>query len=97
MSMMYILDDNGNPVPENDFVTWSDKFDISNRIIARDEVNDVLISTVFSGVDHSYVSGSDPVLFETIIFGGEYDGYQARYTTRENALKGHAEAVMNVM
>jgi len=28
-----------------------------------------------------------------MIFGGEHDGYQERYTSRENAVAGHLKAV----
>ncbi len=47
----------------------------------------ILLSTVFLGVDHSF--SGEPVLFETMIFGGRYDGFQKRYTTFDYALSGH--------
>ena len=37
-----------------------------------------------------------PILFETMIFGGEHDQYQERYATREEAVEGHARAVAPV-
>jgi hypothetical protein len=52
----------------------------------------VNVSTVFLAIDHSF-NGGTPVLFETMIFGGEHDGYQERYTSFEEAVKGHEVAV----
>jgi ssDNA-binding Zn-finger/Zn-ribbon topoisomerase 1 len=47
---------------------------------------------VFLGADYSPVH-IEPLLFETMIFGGVFDGYRIQYTTREDALNGHAKAV----
>ena len=34
-----------------------------------------------------------PVLFETMVFGGEYDDYQERYHTYDEAEEGHKRIV----
>jgi hypothetical protein len=47
---------------------------------------------VFLGLDHAWDSDI-PVLWETMIFGGEHDQYQERYTSYEDALKGHQTAL----
>jgi hypothetical protein len=44
------------------------------------------------GLDHQWRDG-DPLLFETMIFGGPLDQEQERYSTWEKAERGHAEAV----
>jgi hypothetical protein len=52
-----------------------------------------------TGLDHSfhfYENGQRvglPILFETMIFGGEHDQYQDRYATRDEALEGHKKAL----
>jgi hypothetical protein len=46
---------------------------------------------VFLGVDHAHLGGP-PVLWETMIFGFENDEYQERYTSKADALAGHARA-----
>jgi hypothetical protein len=51
------------------------------------------VSTVFLGLDHNFFGRSDPVLFETMIFGGPLDGDQWRYCSYDEAERGHAEAV----
>ena len=34
-----------------------------------------------------------PILWETMIFGGEHNEYQGRYTTYEDAIEGHKKAI----
>lgn len=55
-------------------------------------VGGVSVSTVFLILDHNYFDGP-PVLFETMVFGGEDDQYQARYCTYEEAVLGHRETL----
>jgi hypothetical protein len=71
--------------------SFDDSLSIINRQIARNTFGEVEISTVFLIFDHSYDSDK-PVLFETMIFGGEHDGYQDRYHTYDEALFGHQVA-----
>ncbi len=58
----------------------------------RNEIGEVLVSTVFLGLNHRYGEGV-PVLFETMIFGGEHDQYQDRYCTYDEAEAGHKKAL----
>jgi hypothetical protein len=61
--------------------------------VAYDEVGEVRVSTVFLAIDHQWEEGMPPLLFETMIFGGEYDGYQQRCSTWEQAEQHHATTV----
>lgn len=63
-----------------------------DRIIGRTMIGDVKISTVFLTIDHQYGDGP-PILFETMIFGGEHDQWQDRYHTYQEAIVGHLEAI----
>ena len=95
----YILDNNNKPVPKPtmEAAEWMEE-NLERKKVAYDELkdlngDDIRVSTVFLGLDHSWNS-KELVLWETMIFGGEYDqGYQKRYTTYEHALKGHQEAI----
>jgi hypothetical protein len=61
--------------------------------VALTEINDkCYVSTVFIGLDHTWRHG-DPLLFETMTFGGPLDQDQERYSTWEQAERGHAEVV----
>lgn len=92
--MNYILED-GQPVAEPDTLAWELWFSThtEDRVIARTEIGNILVSTVFLGIDHNFVSDGPPLLFETMIFGGAHDEWQERYTTRAAAESGHARAV----
>lgn len=64
------------------------------RVIERTELpGGIEVSTVFIGINLSPFRPGAPAWFETMIFGGEHDSYQDRYSTFEEAETGHAEAV----
>jgi hypothetical protein len=55
-----------------------------------------VVSTVFLAVDHGFAwppGSAPPLLYETMIFGGDYDQHQERYASRPEALAGHARIV----
>lgn len=54
--------------------------------------NKISVSTVFLVIDHNYSRKGAPILFETMVFGGRYDGLQFRYSTIEEAEAGHKVA-----
>lgn len=96
MSDKYILDDKGLPVEEPDMLVWARWFETmgKQRIVAHTTIgDDVYVSTVFLGLDHSFGAGPSPVLWETMVFGGPHDQYQKRYCSREEAERGHQKAV----
>ncbi len=70
---------------------WEQPFEDTHRV-AHDEQGGVRVSTVFLGFNHNHGDGP-PLLFETMIFGGEHSDEQWRYTTEEQALEGHKTAV----
>jgi hypothetical protein len=98
--MNYVLDANGEPQPEPDLEAWGHWFERASRdrtrIVAQDKDErggvDVLVSTVFLGLDHNFGASGPPVLWETMILGGPHDGYQRRYASRAAALEGHQVA-----
>lgn len=53
------------------------------------------VSTVFLALDHAYLPGGPPMLYETMVFGGPVDQTQKRYrySTRAEAEIGHAKYV----
>lgn len=86
----YIL--KGKKVIAVDLMTWANWFETSNRHIGDDHIGKVHVSTVFLGINHNFGEG-EPLLFETMIFGGKHDQYQERYSTWEEAEKGHQIAI----
>lgn len=75
-----------------EFMDWAVRFeDHESRRIGSDTRGDVHVSTVYLGLNHAW-DGGPPLIFETMIFGGEHDGFQERYSTREQAEEGHKRA-----
>lgn len=88
----YILEGH-EPKPVKDLLTWAGWFETTDRKVARTELPDkVVVSTVFLGLNHQYGEGP-PLLFETMIFGGPLDQQMNRYSTWDEAEKGHQEMV----
>jgi hypothetical protein len=98
----YILDKDGNPVPEPDVLKWGKWFEKADRKVANTNylrrnnktnfAKLINVSTVFLGLDHCFSGRGKPILYETMIFGGSHDSYQERYTNKIAALAGHDRA-----
>lgn len=84
----YVLDADGNLIPEPDSAKWADwHSDLERRRIALDQVGDVEVSTVFFGI-----STCGCGMFETMTFsrpGHPWNERQWRHHTRDEALQEH--------
>jgi hypothetical protein len=92
MGAFFVLNEAGEVQPA-DMETWAafvTQPDASR--IDRTSVGDADVSTVFLGATPSFRSGV-PLLFETMIFGGRYDTWMWRWSTRADAVAGHARVV----
>jgi hypothetical protein len=95
----YILDEKGQP-KKVDFKTWAYEFERTNRKVKVDELpGGVTVSTVFLGLNHNFSRNpkAAPILWETMVFGGPWDGEMMRYYSKADALKGHDTMVRLVM
>lgn len=83
-------------VPCPDLMEWAKWMEIPNiRRVAETQVGCLWVSTVFLGLDHNYVRGGLPILFETMIFGLEDDEYQTRCGAWTEAEHHHRIAVQH--
>lgn len=96
MSVDY-YDTQGRPI--DDVEQWSELFGARHEgddrwwRVGNTQINDeVHVSTVWLGLDHSFGDGP-PLIFETMVFGGEYDDWTERYSTWEQAEAGHERIV----
>lgn len=89
------MDKSGQPVLEPDLLKWAKWFEQAERIIRQTVIGEVRISTIFLGIDHAFGCGM-PLLFETMIFGGEHGSYQARCCTEAEAIEQHFAACSRV-
>lgn len=96
MSIYFVLDEKGEPQAEADVLTWGAWMEHGDRVVARDEIAESTISTVFLGMDHSFGVGA-PILWETMVFGGPLNDSQDRCRgSREQAEAMHARMVAKV-
>jgi len=91
--MWYILDKENKPV-KSTIIQYGEWIEANpeRKAVKQEHIGDIYVSTVFLGLDHAWNSNI-PVLWETMIFGGEHDQYQERYTSYEDALEGHQIAL----
>jgi len=92
----YVLDENHQLVPAT-LPEWGQMMeDPDSRRVGRTEVmvdgHEVVVSTVFLGVDHGFLGKRE--FFETMTFGEPFDQINvARYETWDEAQRGHDVAV----
>ncbi|XVQ09899.1 hypothetical protein ACQP1W_46530 [Spirillospora sp. CA-255316] len=72
--------------------------DIGERLLAQDVIHVgtevVVVSTWFTVVDQGFASNGRPLLWQTIVSDLTTHADIGQYTTREQAMRGHAEAVV---
>ena len=92
MSGYYILD--GHTPVAADLMTWAKWLETKReeKHVGLTEKDGVKVSTVFLGLNHEWNEGMPPLLFETMIFGGEHDEYQERCSTWKQAEEMHTTA-----
>jgi hypothetical protein len=83
------------PVAVNSLSEWQEYLHSAQNLVAETIVGSSKISTSFSGFDLTF--GEPPLLFETMVLGGPHHGRMQRYSTWEQALKGHDDSVIQVM
>ena len=98
--MYYLLDENKKPYKVSLEEGMKVYEDLQMKIVEQDVSDNgkIFISTVFLGMDHSFDRHNKsinhkPILFETMIFGGEHNDFQARYHTYDEAIEGHQYAL----
>jgi hypothetical protein len=81
-----------------DLMTWGKWMEcMSNRRIGYTELSKgIEVSTVFLGTDHGFGYNDKKILFETLVCGGKCDEEMLRYSTYEEAEKGHEAMVRHV-
>lgn len=85
------FDIDGTPL---DVDAWAKRYEDRKSgdwwIVGKTIVGDAQVSTVWLGMDHNYGRGGPPMIFESMIFGGEHAEDMERYSTWEEATDGHA-------
>ena len=89
--MYYLLNDD-RTTEQVPMMVWALGFERADRVVGKTTIGDAEVSTVFLGMDHRFGEGP-PLLFETMIFGGEHDEEMWRYSTWDEAKAGHSHVV----
>lgn len=91
-----VLGPNFEVIPCYDLMEWAMWFEThgKERIVEQTYFGDIMISTVFLGINHGFFAGD--LWFETLVFGSDLDGDGDRYPNVDIARKGHAEWVEKV-
>lgn len=95
----YILDEQRRVVPGKTLLEWGMWWETANRIVGQTRFDpDILVSTVFLGIDHRLWGDGPPLLFETMVFGISMDdeAWQWRYSSWDDAETGHKATVRKV-
>jgi hypothetical protein len=82
----------GRRVLAASLMEWARFFERFDRRIAKSKIHGVEVSTVFLGLDHNWSGQGPPIVFETMVFGGELDEEMWRYATYAEAEAGHLAA-----
>ena len=91
MDNLYRLENGKISIPTDVYV-WAKSLN-ETRIIKQSSVKNNLISTVVFDIKYDYVYDK-PILFETMVFDINGDDIDMnRYTTLEDAIKGHEKMV----
>lgn len=99
MSRYYRMDGSPYPAGKEGLFEWArDLEDTRGRIVGQDELwNGMFVSTVWIGLNLSFIPGAMPLIFETMVFNMMSDHRddltQERYSTMEEAEFGHRYAV----
>lgn len=102
--MHYILNKDKEVIPAP-LREWASFFEEGNRVVAKSEAEairpdgskyTVEVSTVFLGLDHRYDGEGPPIVFETMVFGGELDQDMERCSTWVQAKKMHTRMCIRV-
>jgi hypothetical protein len=91
------------PVFNDAYVQWilEDPLHGSRTVrldVLRSGAEVVRVSTTFlMGINHRWLEDTDPLLFETMVFGSTMNHAQWRYSTWEQAEAGHQEVLEQLL
>jgi hypothetical protein len=87
----YKLSENGETAIPCTAMEASSELDNGMRLVARTIIaKDVIVSTTFIPITHRISTKGEPIVWETLVFGGPADGRGRRcHGTREDARRMH--------
>jgi hypothetical protein len=84
----------GKPI---DALKWSILHDDRDYVVIDREVATMKplaeVSTVWLGLNHNWDPDGEPLIFESMVFGGPENGMLERYATEAEAREGHIKMI----
>ena len=80
------------PITDLQWIEWMASTPQESRVVKQTTIGEFEISTVFLGIDTHPNASGEPLVFETMIFGGNLDGGTRRVSTWNRALENHRAA-----
>ena len=102
--MHYILNEDNIVIPAT-LDDWVNYFETGGRVVVQSEAEvvrpdgseyNIIVSTVFLGLDHRYEGKGAPIIFETMVFGGKLDQAEDRCSTYKQAQRMHTKMCAKV-
>ena len=87
----------GQEIIPCDVFTWMRWHQITDHVICRDRIGDVLVSTIFFGLNRRSDPNSPQLIFETMVFGGAFGEYRECYETYSEAEAGHQRVISMII
>jgi hypothetical protein len=56
-------------------------------------IGDICVSTVWTGINYQWNEYDPPLVWETMVFGGDFDQHEWRHTSRAAAWDAHEDIV----
>jgi hypothetical protein len=89
----YVLDGH-KPIRAKSVIEYANCLASDEKQVAKTLFDKTTVSTAFIGFNHaSPWNECEPIVFETMVFGGDFDRHCLRYSSWEEAEKGHADIV----
>lgn len=89
-------DRDGRPISLERWAELLERRESYRRVAATwlgDGPGAVQVSTVWIGIDYGFGETARPLIYETMVFGGNLDGWQVRTADRTTAQAAHDEVV----
>jgi len=90
---LYVLE-NKKIVSVDNVVEYLEKMEKAETNVRTTAFQKIVVSSVFVGIDFSInTKNRKPRIFETVVFGGSYNGYKYLSTSWNSTLKKHRQLV----
>lgn len=94
--LLYVREEHGEERPAKSLAEWALNA-AAHRVVADDTTFKGSVWTTFSGVNHNFHNASaPPAIYSSVVLGGVLDGELRRYSTLDEAFRGHAELLERV-